>query len=90
MSARLRLDLRRFTVDGKDRWDWRLWAGSRIVSGSRQTYSRRIDCARGAEVGAGLAYVVESVTETGGLQTPCALRGTERVPVRTVDERTAR
>ena len=41
-----------------DRWTWRLWSGSRIVSTSgSQRYSRRIDCARGAEVGAGLCYV---------------------------------
>lgn len=61
----LRLDLiaRTYLQDGGyksvDRWTWRLWSGSKIVSTSgKQLYSRRIDCARGAEVGAGVGGVV--------------------------------
>ena len=68
----LRLDLivRREPVDWDtggedirgDRWTWRLWSGSRIVATSgSQRYSRRIDCARGAEVGAGLTGVVDTL-----------------------------
>ena len=45
-----------------DRWTWRLWSGSRIVSTSgSQLYSRRIDCARGAEVGAGIVGIREAL-----------------------------
>jgi hypothetical protein len=48
-------------VNAIDRWTWRLWSGSRIVSTSgSQLYSRRIDCARGAEVGAGLHDLVNT------------------------------
>lgn len=73
MSA-LRLDLivRRYMVqphpDSSEvpepytAWTWRLWSGSRIVATSgSQRYSRRLDCARGAEVGAGLCGVVEQL-----------------------------
>jgi hypothetical protein len=50
-----------WTSGAVDRWTWRLWSGSRIVSTSgSQLYSRRIDCARGAEVGAGLFDLVNS------------------------------
>ena len=101
MSARLRLDLivktyPRVMEDAvlgyADRWSWRLWSGSRIVSTSgSQLYSRRIDCARGAEVGAGLDGVGVAV-RTGELaDTACRWKPFEDcdvVEVRLIDERT--
>src|SRR5688572_1698509 len=60
--SRLRLDLIHRTYDEGDRYTWRLWSGSRVVSSSGpQLYSRRIDCARGAEVGTGVSGVVSAV-----------------------------
>lgn len=99
MSA-LRLDLivRRYAVPHGppdawgDLWTWRLWSGSRIVSSSgSQRYSRRIDCARGAEVGAGLGDVQNSLKY--GHHVAYRLRshaqggGIENVAVRILDER---
>lgn len=72
-----------------DRWTWRLWSGSRIVSTSgSQLYSRRIDCARGAEVGA-CVWGVQQFLRRGTAQpfryaADCSL---QRVEVRIVDER---
>lgn len=75
-----------------DRWTWRLWSGSRIVSSSnKQLYSRRVDCVRGAEVGAGLTYVDEAVESLEAGFRGYAYRWTERAPedveVRLIDER---
>lgn len=83
MSARLRLDLIVRTYpdlhigEGEDpdmtwssvaRWTWQLWAGSRIVSSSgSQLYSRRADCVRGAEVGAGIESLGELLSISRGL-----------------------
>ena len=54
----LRLDLTVATYPEGDRWTWTLHAGRHIVSSSGgQLFTRRIDCARGAEVGAGLLDV---------------------------------
>lgn len=58
MSRRLRLDLLVRTYPEGDRWTWRLFSGSRIVSTSgAQLFSRRNDCAHGSEEGAGLTGV---------------------------------
>jgi hypothetical protein len=58
----LRLDLTVATYPEGDRWTWTLHAGRHIVSSSGgQLFSRRIDCARGAEVGAGLTGVREAL-----------------------------
>lgn len=102
MSA-LRLDIivRREPVDWDtggedirgDRWTWRLWSGSRIVSSSgSQRYSRRIDCARGAEVGTGFHDVQNIVAARLDPGVP-AWRWThttdlEYANVRLIDERT--
>jgi hypothetical protein len=100
VTARLRLDLivRSEPVDWDtggedirgDRWTWRLWSGSRIVSGSgSQRYSRRIDCARGAEVGAGLDGVPYVVKQGGGWVYRTHRDGSvDEVEVRILDERT--
>lgn len=88
MTRRLyRLDLILRTYDEGDRWTWRLWKGSRIVSGSAsQLYSKRSACINGAESGAGLAHVARAVAEEGN-----AMRymqdGYDLVPVRVLDER---
>lgn len=103
MSARLRLDLivRRYpprnglVMPGEhvDRWTWRLWSGSRIVATSGpQLYSRRIDCARGAEVGAGLFGVADALQGSRVMDTAHRCDGTVEtvdVEVRLIDERTA-
>jgi hypothetical protein len=96
--TRLRLDLivRTYNVPAgggnllpADRWTWRLWAGTRIVATSgSQLYTRRIDCARGAEVGAGLIDVVQAV-QNGGATIAARPSFAERddCPVRIIDER---
>lgn len=54
----LHLHLTLDTYDEGDRWTWTLMSGRHIVSTSGgQLFSRRVDCARGAEVGAGLQGV---------------------------------
>lgn len=73
-----------------DRWTWRLWSGSRIVSSSGdQRFSHRIDACVGAEVGTGTVQVVNLVR---GHQAPglvgFAYRGDDLVAVRILDERT--
>lgn len=87
----LRLDLTIATYPEGARWTWSLWAGSRIVSSSgSQLFSRRVDCARGAEVGAGLEGVRDALagraTTPGTLDAP-AMRGGTPVVVRVCDER---
>lgn len=59
------LTIRKFHDDnGRVRFDWNLRSNGQIVSTShRQGYSRRIDCARGAEVGAGLCFVVNHLRD---------------------------
>lgn len=58
----LHLTLTIATYPEGDRWTWTLHAGRHIVSSSSgQLFSRRIDCARGAEVGAGLTGVREAL-----------------------------
>lgn len=76
-------------VASVDRWSWRLWAGGRIVSTSgSQLYSRRIDCARGAEVGAGLFDVARAIKH-GHLEAGRLVFGGDFDPVtvRILDER---
>jgi hypothetical protein len=54
----LHLTLTIATYPEGDRWTWTLHAGRHIVASSGgQLFTRRIDCARGAEVGAGLLDV---------------------------------
>jgi len=82
----LRLDLIVRTYPEGDRWSWRLWSGSRIVSSSgAQLFSRRIDCARGAEVGAGLHDLRASRCTFAWR--PDHLGDVHEVVVRIIDER---
>jgi hypothetical protein len=58
----LRLDIILRSYKEGDRWTWRLRSNGEIVASSgRQLYTRRIDCARGAEVGTGTHGVVEAL-----------------------------
>ena len=63
MTARtLHLHLTLDTYDEGDRWTWTLMSGRHIVSTSGgQFFSRRTDCARGAEAGAGLEGVRRAI-----------------------------
>ena len=89
----LRLDLIVRTYKEGDRWTWRLWSGSRIVSSSgSQRFSRRIDAAEGAEVGAGLSGVADAIRGREFGDHDPALRHTaagwiDSVAVRVRDER---
>ena len=93
MSLRLTLLVRSYRRPGLtpvDRWAWRLTSGSREVSSSgAQLYTRRIDCARGAEVGAGIEQVVDVLAGPPTRSGPVgvAVRDGERVEVRIVDAR---
>jgi hypothetical protein len=83
------LTIRKFNDNlGRVRFDWNLRSNGEIVSTShRQGYSRRIDCARGAEVGAGLHDLANSRCTYAWR--PDYLGGDQvEVEVRLIDERT--
>jgi hypothetical protein len=92
----LRLELIVRTYPEGDRWTWRLFSGRNIVSSSdSQLFSRRVDCARGAEVGGGLSEVREALDgfRGAGPVPHSALRHDENgwgsVPIAVLDERGA-
>ena len=89
MSA-LYLELVIGHYDEGARWTWRLLRNGQIVSSSgSQLFSRRVDCARGAEVGTGISGVTEALagkgTKAGDVGR--AIRRLETVVVRIVDQR---
>lgn len=93
MSA-LVLTIRKFNDNkGRVRFDWNLRSNGQIVSTShRQGYSRRIDCANGAEVGAGLVDVHVAITDPRTAAARWTVDGLgyhrcQVVNVRLVDER---
>jgi hypothetical protein len=88
----LHLTLTIATYPEGDRWTWTLYAGRHIVSSSSgQLFSRRIDCARGAEVGAGLVDVRRALSgfKGAGDVARCAWRWPDPVPIRVLDARGA-
>ena len=93
MSA-LHLTLTIATYPEGDRWTWTLHWGRHIVSSSGgQLFSRRVDCARGAEVGAGLTEVRDALNgfRGAGPAPYRALRddqhGSQEVPITILDQR---
>jgi len=96
MSA-LHLTLTVATYPEGDRWTWSLHSGRHIVSSSgSQLFSRRVDCAKGAEVGAGLTEVREAlqgVRGPGDVFRPAwrEIKGVDSVavPITILDERAA-
>ena len=96
MNRALRLTLTLARYPEGDRWTWSLHSGRHIVATSGgQLFTRRVDAARGAEVGAGLegvcALLAGKATRAGEVGYAERLAGREMVRVSVVvrDERAA-